>query len=96
MNEKQNSDGLEEETPGKNGDPEAENLTVDEHLQINVVNAGKSALTTFQNMPAIRFLPDGTIDENSPQMMRLTDGISVLWLIELKNRTGYEISDNDK
>lgn len=96
VNEKQDSYGLEEETPGKNGDPEAENLTVDENLQIAVVNAGSSALTTFHNLPAIRFLPDGTIDENSPQMLRLTDGTSALWLVESRNRMGYEIQSTDK
>jgi len=42
-------------------------------------------------------LPDGTIDENSPQTLRLTgvDG-SALWLVESQNRTGYEIRDTEK
>ncbi|MGH7977068.1 MAG: GspH/FimT family pseudopilin [Limisphaerales bacterium] len=96
VDEKQNAYGLEEETPGKNGDPEAENLTVNENLQLAVVSAGSSALTTFHNLPAIRFLPDGTIDENSPQKLRLTDGTSSLWLIESRNRMSYEIQSTDK
>jgi type II secretion system protein H len=96
VNEKQDSYGLEEETPGKNGDPEAEHLTVDEYLQLTVINAGSSVLTTFHNLPAIRFLPDGTIDENSPQKLRLTDGTSALWLVESRNRMGYEIQNTDK
>jgi hypothetical protein len=54
---------------------------------------GSSGTTTFHNLPAIRFLPDGTIDENSPQTLQLTEGGDSLWLTELQNRTGYEISD---
>ena len=43
---------------------------------------------------AIKFLPDGTVDENSPQTLKLTDtaGFS-RWLAETKLRTGYEIND---
>jgi type II secretion system protein H len=94
---KQNAYGLEAETSGQSGDPKAEDLTVDENLQIAVVNVGSSATTTFHNLPAIRFLPDGTIDETSPQTLRLTDTKgNALWLIESRNRTGYEISDTGK
>src|SRR5208283_1380459 len=67
VDERQNAYGLEEETPPRGGDPKAENLPIDENLKIAVLNAGTSALTTFQNLPAIRFLADGTIDESSPQ-----------------------------
>ncbi|MGH7952452.1 MAG: GspH/FimT family pseudopilin [Limisphaerales bacterium] len=97
VNEKQDAYGMEEETPPKSGDPKAENLTVDENLQIAVVNTGSSAMTTLHNLPAIRFLPDGTIDENSPKTLQLTEGsASALWLMELQNRTGYEIRDTEK
>ena len=94
---KQKTYGLTAETPGKKGDPDAENLTADENVQITVMNPGASAMTTFHNLPAVRFLPDGTIDENSPQTLRLTgvDG-SALWLVESQNRTGYEIRDTEK
>ena len=67
VDEKQGAYGLAAETPPSGGDPKAENLTLDENVQIAVLNAGATALTTFQNLPAIRFLADGTIDENSPQ-----------------------------
>lgn len=89
---KQNAYGLEEETPGKNGDPKAENLQIDSTLQVAVITTGAGAPTTLRSLPAIRFLADGTIDENSPQTVKLTDyaGAS-LWLIESKNRMGYEI-----
>jgi hypothetical protein len=53
------------------------------------------AQTSFKGMPAIRFLPDGTIDESSPQTVQLmdTDGFTRT-LIELPTRTGYEIGNN--
>ena len=58
---------------------------------------GTGAATTFKNLPAIRFLADGTVDEDSPQMLGLTDGDGFArWLVETKNRTGYEISDTGK
>jgi type II secretory pathway pseudopilin PulG len=96
IDEKNNGYGLEEETPGKNGDTKAENYTADGNVQVAVVNLDGSA-TTFKNLPAIRFLADGTVDENSPQILKLTgsDG-GELWLLESADRRGYEISDSDK
>ena len=92
--EKSDSYGMEEETPGKNGDPKAETLAVDSTVQIAVVSSGSSAPTTFNNLPAIRFLPDGTVDENSPPTLELTDSAGFSrWLIETSSHTGYEISD---
>lgn len=95
VDEKNGAYGLEAETSGKTGDPRAENLTVDSTLQIAVLNTGAGTPTTFKNLPAIRFLPDGTVDENSPQTLQLTDAAGASrWLIELRSRTGYEISDS--
>jgi len=96
IDEKKNSYGLEEETPAQKTDPEAENFTVDDNVQIAVMNLSGSA-TTFNSLPAIRFLADGSVDENSPQTIKLsgTDG-SELWLLESADRRGYEISDSDK
>jgi type II secretion system protein H len=97
VDEKKGAYGLEAETSPKSGDPKAENLTVDENVQIAVLNAGTATLTTFQNLPAIRFLADGTIDENSPQTLRLADAKgNALWLVEARTRMGYEIRDTDK
>ena len=51
----------------------------------------------FNNLPAIRFLADGTVDENSPQTVQLKSSTGdELWLLESADRTGYEISDSDK
>ena len=89
--------GFEEETSGQNGDAKAENLSVDPTLQIAVINAGTATATTFKNLPAIRFLADGTVDEGSPQTLELQDSDGFArWLIESRARTGYEISDTAK
>jgi Tfp pilus assembly protein FimT len=94
VDEKQDTYGLQAETTGAGGDPQAENLSVDPTLQITVPNAGLSAPPMFNNLPAIRFLPDGTVDENSPPTLQLTDSADVKrWLVETRNHTGYEISD---
>jgi prepilin-type N-terminal cleavage/methylation domain-containing protein len=43
-------------------------------------------------LPTMRFLPDGSFGDNSPQSLRLTDrdGVS-LWLTLSRNRMNYEI-----
>ena len=97
VDERQSAYGLEEEAPPEGGDPKAESLTLDENLQIAVLNLSSSATTSFHHLPAIRFLPDGRIDEDSPQTLRLTSaGGSALWLVESRNRMGYEIRNADK
>jgi type II secretion system protein H len=94
VNEKTGSYGVEAEFSGQNGDSKAEELTVDSTLQISVLNLGTGVQTTFKNLPAIRFIPDGTVDESSPQTVKLTDGDGFSrWLAETKLRTGYEIND---
>ena len=96
IDDKNNGYGLEEETPGKDGDTKAENYTADENVQDAVMSLNGTA-TTFKNLPAIRFLADGTVDENSPQMVKLTGSTGgELWLLESADRRGYEISDSEK
>ena len=94
VDEKNGTYGLEAETSGLNGDAKAEDLDVDSTLQIAVLNLGTGAQTTFKNLPAIRFLPDGTVDETSPQTLELQDSAgSARWLVETKTRTGYEVNN---
>ena len=58
---------------------------------------GVNGMTTFKNLPAIRFMADGTIDENSPQTLRLADARgNALWLVEARNHMGYDIRDTEK
>ena len=96
IDEKKNGYGLEEESPAQKTDPDAESFIADGNVGVAVMNQDGGA-TTFNNLPAIRFLADGTVDENSPQTIKLTgtDG-SKLWLLESADRRGYEISDSDK
>jgi prepilin-type N-terminal cleavage/methylation domain-containing protein len=96
FNAKQNTCGLEAETPPKGGDTKAEDLSISESVAITPVNTGAPATTTFNHLPAIRFLPDGTVDLSSPRTIQLTEGDDKLWMLELQNRTGYEISDSSK
>jgi type II secretion system protein H len=94
IDEKTGDYGLEAETSGQNGDPKAENLMVDSTLQIAMQNVGSAAPVTFNNFPAIRFLPDGTVDEDSPPVLKLTDSAGFSrWLTLNSGRTGYEIRD---
>jgi type II secretion system protein H len=94
IDEKGGAYGLEAETSGANGDAKAENLTVDSTLQLSVQSSGTGAQTTFNHLPAIRFLPDGTVDEDSPQKLQLADADGFTrWLLLNKTRTGYEIAD---
>jgi len=96
VDEKQGTYGLQAETTGQNGDAKAENLTVDATLQMAVVTTGMTPVT-FQNLPAIRFLMDGTVDENSPRTLTLTDSAGVTrWLVLDGTRMGYEIRDTEK
>jgi hypothetical protein len=48
-------------------------------------------------LPTIRFMPDGTVSETSPQSLRLIgrDGSS-LWLAQTRDKLSYEIRTTDK
>ena len=97
VDEKAGSYGLQAETSGQNGDAKAENLTVDSTLQIAVLSAGAATPATFNNLPAIKFLADGTVDENSPPTLKLTDSAGFSrWLGLTTSRMGYEIRDTEK
>ena len=97
INEKTGAYGMAAETSGQNGDPKAEQLAVDATLAIAVQNTGTGVKTMFNNLPAIRFLADGTIDEDSPQRLKLTDSDGFTrWLTETRLRTGYEVTANQQ
>lgn len=51
-----------------------------------------AVLSKHANLPRLRFLPDGTCSESSPQTVRLTgrDG-NALYLVQSRNRLTYEI-----
>ncbi len=53
----------------------------------------KTVLSRHSDLPRIRFLPDGSIADNSPQKICLTgrDGFSI-WLLQNPNGSSYELS----
>jgi type II secretion system protein H len=93
--------GLEEESSAQGGtpsaaDPRAEEFSINDNLQIEAVDAASLAVNG-RRLPAIRFLPDGAVDETSPRSVRLTAlSGETLWLIQATNRLNYEIRDRDK
>src|SRR4029077_7897384 len=82
--------GLQEEGTLQNGnaqdlDPKAESFGLDDNVHLETGTATPVAING-QSLPAIRFLPDGTVDEESPTSLRLTTpNGETLWLIQATN-----------
>ena len=87
----QHAYGLAEETTARDGDPKALDFTVEDNVRIDAVNAAPVPVNG-RRLPAIRFLPDGSIDEFSPGALRLAgaDGSTVL-LAQSADHANYEI-----
>jgi type II secretion system protein H len=70
--------------------------TLNRARQASIASAPRVVLARA-NLPAIRFLPDGSISETSPQKLKLTsnDGGS-LWLAQSRDGLNYEICNADK
>jgi type II secretory pathway pseudopilin PulG len=100
--------GLEAEAGFSDHDAKAEEFTVNEALHISIEETPDSApaasateLTAKNSgqahgqLPAIRFLPAGGIDEGSPRTLRLSDpGTGGVRSVTLsRNRLQYEIQD---
>ena len=105
--------GMELETPGKNGDPNSIEFTADADLQVAFATAtslvGQTATSprpvtlpatrpmTQRNLPSIRMLPDGSVDESSPEAIRISDTLGgTLWLVEGSDRRHYETRTNNR
>lgn len=58
----------------------------------STTSAAVTPMSNHPGLPKIRFLPDGSISESSPQMLHLVgrDEMS-LWLMLSRNRLNYEI-----
>ncbi len=93
--------GLEAEPAFEANDGKAVELMIEPQMQIealNTVGSGNatktaaSAKSNHSSLPRIRFLPDGSIEQTSPQSIRLTgaDNSSKLLTIS-RNRMAYEI-----
>ena len=94
--------GLELETTSrkKNSqdvDAKAEEFEFSEKVQVEALDATPVAVSGNKKLPAIRFLPDGSIDETSPSRFRIT-GLNgeALWLVEATNRLSYAIRSADR
>lgn len=76
-------------------DSKAEQFTYDDTLKIEAVDAAPTTVNG-RSVAAIRFLPDGSVDEASPTTVRLAARTGeVLWLIQATNRLSYEIRNRD-
>jgi len=83
--------GTEEESRSEATDPKALQFTLSDRLRLTVVKA-TSLATQKKHLPAMRFLPDGSIDETSPASVQLSDTFgTALTLQQTRNRMGYEI-----
>ena len=83
--------GMEAETRQDATDPKAMQFTLNGNIQLAVLNPIPSA-TQRQHLPAMRFLPDGNIDETSPATVQLTDASGpTLLLQQTRNHLNYEI-----
>jgi type IV fimbrial biogenesis protein FimT len=98
--------GLEEDSSYTDKDPKAVDFELDREVQMRVVNANTPASAaavalgattvatsgTHNSLPGIRFMPDGSIAESSPQAVQLRDSSGVtLALARSRNRWTYEI-----
>ncbi len=77
------------EVAGENSSPSS--LTAAAGISASATG-GAPVRSHHPSLPAIRFLPDGSVGETSPQTLRLTgrDGLSI-WLALSRNRLSYEI-----
>lgn len=83
--------GTEEETRPGTADPKALQFILIDRVRLTVPNAAPAA-TQKRHLPAMRFLPDGSIDEISPATVRLSDASGMSLELELtRNHLGYEI-----
>ena len=107
----QHTYGLQQDPGWSDSDPRALEFAFDKDLEIEVIHANNArsasgsaklppslqARANPRNLPEIRFLPDGSVDENSPLAFHLQDrnGTS-LWLAQATNHLSYEIRDSFK
>ena len=98
--------GLKEEAGWIDQDPKAVDFVLDQDLHFELVKVSTPRTTSARNgvvsdaqrqsnplgLPEIRFLPDGTVDENSLAVLRLYDRDNVSrYLVLATNRMDYEI-----
>jgi len=103
--------GLEAEPGWSEEDPRSVEFHLDRELQIEAVqtNAVQKPLTAFElltraqplsprlDLPQVKFLPDGSVDETSPSVLTLTDRDGAKISVSLsQNRLHYEIASKSQ
>jgi Tfp pilus assembly protein FimT len=69
-------------------DPDALEFALDDNVQMD-----PASLQGSDGQPAILFLPDGTVDEDSPKIVQLTDSVgATIEMVQTRNKDGYEIA----
>ena len=106
LDTEQGTYGLQEEAGWDDRDPKAIDFTTDHDLKLEIIaatptkqrnskafaNAGALSRANTRNLPEIRFLPDGSIDQTSPRAVKLVDrDTKSLWLTQSTNHLNYEI-----
>jgi len=78
------------------GSPSAKNTSYNPNQPVSTASVPR-AFHAHPNLPAIRFMPDGSISETSPQKLRLVnrDGVS-LWVALSADRSYYEIRNTER
>jgi type II secretion system protein H len=96
LDAEQHAYGLEQEMPPKDGDGKAIEFELDDSVTLTPGKSNPVAVHG-KTLPAIRFLPEGIIDETSPAALRL-DGVdnTTLWLVQTTNRANYEIRNSER
>ena len=88
--------GLQLEVVAKTVAAPANTVTMNRNQQASIASVARVNLV-HASLPTIRFLPDGSIGEASPQKLHLTstDGGS-LWLAQSHDGLSYEIRSTDE
>ncbi|MCI0537452.1 MAG: GspH/FimT family pseudopilin [Verrucomicrobiales bacterium] len=96
--------GLQAQAGYADSDQKAVQYTLDKDLEVEAQLPARTSLTQWQpkaagisNVPMIRFMPDGSIGETSPDRVVLRQGsTSSIWIVENTNRLSYAIqTDNE-
>ena len=70
--------------------------TISRNLQTSTASIPRVKLV-HADLPTIRFLPDGSVAQSSPQMLHLTSGDGgSLWLTLARDAVNYEIRSTEK
>jgi type II secretion system protein H len=95
INERAGTYGLELEPGYTDNDLKAVDFEVDKNLGLKVDETG-IAPTKGNNLPAIRFQPDGSIVAGSPTSISINEGNSKpIWVVQTQNGLSYEIQNQN-